>query len=178
MRWALFTEIVSMSWDTLRANKMRSALTILGVVIGITSIVGITSLLRGFDESFKDTFRQIGPDTIFVTKLSIVSLTSGTSRTELLKRPNITTGDASAIERNAPSIQVVDVMLGAQGGTGERVYYGNQKTKTLQVLGTGEKYPELTRVPIEVGRFFTQSEVERRRNVVVLGQTPYQLLFP
>ena len=47
-----------MSWDTLRTNKMRSALTVLGVVIGITSIVGMTSLIRGFDESLRDSIRD------------------------------------------------------------------------------------------------------------------------
>jgi putative ABC transport system permease protein len=177
MRWSLFDEIFRMSWDTLRANKLRSALTILGVVIGITSIVGITSLLRGFDESFKDAIKSIGPDTIFVSKWSIVSFTSGTSQKELLKRPNITTQDAEAIERNAPSIELVDIVLG-RGAQGERIYYRNQKTKTLQILGTTEKYPAVTRVPVEIGRFFTSGEVSRRRNVVVLGQTPYLLLFP
>ena len=48
MRWSLFNEILVMSWDTLKSNKLRSALTVLGIVIGITSIVGITSLVRGF----------------------------------------------------------------------------------------------------------------------------------
>ena len=57
-----------MSLDTLRANKMRSALTVLGVVIGITSIVGMTSLIRGFDESLRESIRQLGPNTIFVQK--------------------------------------------------------------------------------------------------------------
>ncbi len=177
MRWALFDEIIRMSWDTLRGNKLRSFLTILGIVIGITSIVGITSLLRGFDESFKDSIKTIGPDTIFVTKLSIVSLTSGANRVELLKRPNITTADAEAIERNAPSIEVVDIILG-QGAQGERLYYRNQKTKTLQIFGTTEKYPLVTRIPVVLGRYFTASELQRRRNVVVLGQTPYTALFP
>jgi putative ABC transport system permease protein len=177
MRWSLFDEIFRMSWDTLRANKLRSALTILGVVIGITSIVGITSLLRGFDESFKDAIKSIGPDTIFVSKWSIVSFTSGLSQKELLKRPNITVQDAEAIERNAPSIELVDIVLG-RGAQGERIYYRNQKTKTLQILGTTEKYPDVTRVPVEVGRFFTSGEVTRRKYVVVLGQTPYLLLFP
>jgi putative ABC transport system permease protein len=178
MRWSLFQEIFRMSWDTLRNNKLRSALTILGVVIGITSIVGITSLLRGFDESFKDPIKTIGPDTIFVTKISIVSITSGTSRQELLKRPNITMADAEAIERNAPSIEVVDIMLGANGGQQQRLYYRNQKTKNLQIFGTTDKYPFVTRIPIAIGRFFSAGEVQRRRNVVVLGQTPYLALFP
>ena len=83
-----------MAVDTLRTNKMRSALTILGVVIGITSIVSITALIRGFDESFKDLFRQIGPSTMFVTKFSIVSFSQGKEFRDLIKRPNITVEDA------------------------------------------------------------------------------------
>ena len=54
----------AMSFDTLRTSKMRSALTVLGVVIGITSIVGMTSLIRGFDNSLRDSISQLGPDTI------------------------------------------------------------------------------------------------------------------
>jgi putative ABC transport system permease protein len=178
MRWALFSEIVAMSWDTLRGNKLRSLLTVLGIVIGITSIVGITSLVRGFDESFKDSIRTIGPDTVFITKFSLVSFTSGISRQELMKRPNITVGDAEAIERNAPSVEVVDIILGANGGPRERVYYRNQKSKTIQIFGTTERYPSVTRVPVELGRFFTAAEVQHRRSVAVLGQTPYLALFP
>jgi putative ABC transport system permease protein len=177
MRWGLFSEIVLMSWDTLRVNKLRSLLTVLGIVIGITSIVGITALVRGFDESFKDSIRTIGPDTVFITKYSLVSFTSGVSRQELFKRPNITVGDAEAIERNAPSIEVVDIIMG-QGGPRDRVYYRNQKSKTIGIFGSTERYPSVTRVPVQLGRFFTAGEVQHRRNVVVLGQTPYTALFP
>ena len=57
----------SSAWRSTRcaANKLRSALTILGVVIGITSIVGMTSLIRGFDQSLRDSIRALGPNTIF-----------------------------------------------------------------------------------------------------------------
>jgi ABC-type lipoprotein release transport system permease subunit len=57
MRWSLFSEIVAMSWDTVRGNKMRSFLTVLGIVIGITSIVGMTAMIRGFDQSIRDLTR-------------------------------------------------------------------------------------------------------------------------
>ncbi len=60
IRAGLLAEILVMALDTLRANKMRSALTILGVVIGITSIVSMTALIRGFDESFKDCSARSG----------------------------------------------------------------------------------------------------------------------
>jgi putative ABC transport system permease protein len=179
MRWTLFDEIVTMAWDTLWSNKMRSALTIVGIVIGITSIVGVTSLLRGFDESLRDMFRTIGPDTIFVAKFSAVSMASGANFQEMLKRPNMTPADAEAIERGAPSIEVVSVILGNGGpAPQERVYYKNQRTKPLQVFGTEDTYPRLTRIPIVLGRFFTSIEVQRRKHVIVLGQGPYKALFP
>ena len=179
MRWTLFNEIVTMAWDTLWSNKMRSALTIVGIVIGITSIVGVTSLLRGFDESLRDMFRTIGPDTIFVAKFSGVSVASGADFQELMKRPNMTPADAAAIERGAPSIEVVSVILGNGGpAPQERVYYKHQRTKPLRVLGTEDTYPRLTRIPIVIGRYFTNAEVQRRRHVIVLGQGPYKALFP
>ena len=122
MRWSLFDEIVRMSWETLRSNKLRSILTVLGVVIGITSIVGMTSLIRGFDQSLRDSIKTIGSDTIFVAKFSAVSFASGAKFDELLKRPNMTPEDAKAIERDAPSIEAVSVILG-QGGVSEQMSY-------------------------------------------------------
>ena len=117
----LWREVAVMAFDTLRTNKMRSALTILGVVIGITSIVGMTSLIRGFDESLRDMIRQLGPNTIIVSKASAVSLASGADFSELIRRPNLTVADARAIERLAPSVGVVDIWMGqGLGGTDRR----------------------------------------------------------
>jgi putative ABC transport system permease protein len=181
MRWSLFSEIFVMSWDTVLGNKLRSALTVLGIVIGITSIVGMTSLIRGFTQSFHDLIGGIGPDTIFVSKFSIVSFASGAKFDELMKRPNVTPGDAAAIERGAPDIEIVEITIGGGGpggGHAERVYYGSERTKPLQVFGSTEKWPYAVRLEVESGRFFTPSEVDRRQNVIVLGQTAKEVLFP
>src|SRR3954466_11951967 len=112
IRTGLLAEIFTMSIDTLRASKMRSALTVLGVVIGITSIVGMTSLIRGFDESLRDSIRELGPNTIFVQKMGALSFSSGKDFMELVKRPNITIDDARSIARDCPSVALVDVWLG------------------------------------------------------------------
>ena len=96
----------------------------------------------------------------------------------LLMRPNMTPEDGAAIERDAPSIAMVDVTLGDGGPpTQERVYYKNLKSKQISVLGTTERWTDVTRLPLEEGRFFTSGEVQRRRHVIVLGQTPAQALF-
>ena len=74
---SLLGEVVWMAFDTLRTNKMRSGLTILGVVIGITAIVGMTSLIRGFDESLRNSIRELGPNTIILSKISLVNIAGG-----------------------------------------------------------------------------------------------------
>ncbi len=178
IRYGLLHEVVVMAIDTLRTNKLRSALTVLGVVIGITAIVGMTSLIRGFDESLRDGIRELGPQTIFVAKFSGVSMASGREFIELIRRPNLTMEDATAIEKLAPSAAMVDVWLGAGGPpTQERVFYRGERSKLLAVMGTTENFASISFLKLEAGRFFTAGEVERRRNVVVLGQTPYQALF-
>ena len=178
VRPSLLREIARLAVDALRANMLRSALTILGIVIGITAIVGMTSLIRGFDQSLRDSIRKLGPNTIFVAKFSGVSLAAGNAFTDLLRRPNLTVDDATAIEKLAPSAGIVDIWLGAGGPpTQTRVFYRNDRTKLLAVLGATANFARINFLELHSGRFFTQGEVSRRRNVVVLGQTPYQALF-
>ena len=178
MRTGLFSEIFAMAFDTLRTSKMRSALTVLGVVIGITSIVGMTSLIRGFDNSLRESISQLGPDTIMIQKWGALSLASGKSFLEVARRPNLTMEDARAIERECPSVAIVDVWLGAMGGARSRIFYGNERTKQVGILGATENWAAVNFAKLELGRLFIGAEVEHRRNVVLLGNGPWLSLFP
>jgi putative ABC transport system permease protein len=171
----LVGEIVRMALETLRANKLQSGLTILGVVIGITSIVGVTSLIRGFDQSLRQTINELGPNTIMLVKFS--EIVSSADFAQIMRRPNLTVDDAKAIERLAPSVDVVDVWLASQGEVSERVFYKGEKTRALAVIGATEEFADVNFVKVAFGRFFTQAEVEHRRRVVVLGNTAYEGLF-
>jgi putative ABC transport system permease protein len=167
-----------MALETLRTNKMRSGLTVLGVVIGITSIVGMTSLIRGFDSSLRASIEELGPNTIYLSKLSIVSISGGAEFDDLVRRPTLTIGDAEAIERLAPSVRAVDIMLG-QGfeSTAERAFYRGERTATNEILGVSTDYATISFMKLQLGRFFTEPEQTHRRRVVVLGDGPYQVLF-
>jgi len=178
IRLSLFREVVVMAFDTVRSNKLRSGLTVLGVVIGITSIVGMTAMIRGFDQSLREMISAIGPNTIFIQRFGISSFAGGAEFKELIKRPNLSVSDARALAEQAGTIQFVDIELGAGGPpTQRRVFYRTQKTKDLVVFGTTEFFAEGTKIPFLSGRFFNGTEVQYRKNVVVLGNTPYQLLF-
>lgn len=175
----LVLETARMAFETLRSNKMRSALTVLGVVIGVTSIVGMTSLIRGFDTSLRDSIAALGPKTIFVQRFGAVSFSSGTSFLELIRRPSLTIDDGEAIRRLAPSVAVVDTWLGAgpPQPTLERMFYQGERTRPSAVMGTSERFVDVNFAELYAGRMFTEQEVRRRRRVAVIGYGPYEALF-
>ena len=178
-QFALFGETAAMAFDTLRSNKMRSALTVLGVVIGVTSIVGMTSLIRGFDTSLRNSINSLGPNTIFIQKFGGLSLSTGASFMELIRRPNLTVEDMEAIERLAPTVGMTDIWMGAgpPGPTLERFFYRGERTRPAAVMGTTEQYVSINFAKMFAGRSFTQQEVQRARPVAVLGYSAYEALF-
>ncbi len=178
-QFALLGETAEMAMGTLRANKMRSALTVLGVVIGVTSIVGMTSLIRGFDTSLRDSINSLGPNTIFVQKFGALSVSSGASFMELMRRPNLSLGDMQAIERLGTTVGMTDIWLGAGPGQPpvERVFYGGERTRPIGILGTTEQFVNINFAKMHAGRSFTEQEVQRGRAVAVIGYGPYEALF-
>jgi putative ABC transport system permease protein len=176
----LLRETAAMAFDTLRSNKMRSALTVLGVVIGVTSIVGMTSLIRGFDSSLRESINSLGPNTIFVQKFAVTSFGSGASFMQLMRRPNLTVEDMNAIERS-PKVGMVDIWLGG-GAPGsqdaiQRVFYRGERTRPIPIMGTTERYVDINFAKMYAGRSFTQQEVQRARPVAVVGYGVHEGLF-
>ncbi len=181
MRTSLLSEIVLMAVGTIRTQRMRSGLTILGIVIGITSMVGMTSLILGFDETLRESIEELGPETIFVAQFSGLSLMSGAEFQALLDRPTLTPADARAIERQAPeTVASVTVAIG-EGGPGSvrsRLSYDGEQTLPLTIVGASQDYPEVFSLTLDAGRFFTEGDVSHRRRVVAIGQGPREALFP
>ena len=163
-----------MAFDTLRTNKMRSALTVLGVVIGITSIVGMTSLIRGFDKSLRDSISQLGPNTIIVQKFGALSFASGTSFLEVARRPEPHDGRRAGDRARVPVDALVDVWLGAGGQQQRsRVFYGNERT---QAAGDPRHDRELGRGQLRQARARAGSSSRRKSSTAaascVLGNGP------
>src|SRR5687767_13163108 len=134
IRYGLLKEVVVMAFDTVRTNKMRSGLTVLGVVIGITSIVAMTALIRGFDTSLQESIStSMGPRAIFVQRFGILSFASGREFSEVIKRPTLTIGDANALEEQASSLEIVDIQIGRGPGPTiqRRISYKDQKTRPM-----------------------------------------------
>ncbi len=172
LRVALFADTISMALATLWANKMRSLLTIVGIVIGITAIVGMTAIMRGFNDSIAEMFKELGPDTIIVARM-VGGGGNEIDRKEVARRPNLTVEDMKAIQREARTLRAVDCWLFGN----DRLFYGSTRTGETSIMGTTDKYPDVNGLKVDIGRFFTESEMEHRRNIVVIGQTPYKAFF-
>jgi putative ABC transport system permease protein len=169
---ALYVDTAAMALGTLWANKLRSFLTVLGVVIGITSIVGMTAIMRGFSDSIAEMFKQLGPDTIIIQRAGREGGTD-IDRKEMSRRPNLTVDDVKALAREAPSLRAIDLWLFGS----ERLFYRNARTGQTSIRGTTDKFADVNGLQLAAGRFFTENELEHRRAVVVLGQTPYKAFF-
>jgi putative ABC transport system permease protein len=143
------------------------------------ALVGMTSLIRGFDHSLRAILREMGPDTIFVMKLSGASVLSGVDFKELLGRPNLTLEDARAVSKLAPSVKAVDVWIGGSLAQNfERISYRGEETTPMLIMGASDNFAEVSFAPLASGRFFTDSEVNHRQSLVVLGKNPADSLFP
>jgi putative ABC transport system permease protein len=126
-------EILAMAADALWTNKLRTGLTMLGVIIGIASVISITSIGQGASKSTSDQFRSLGTDVLQVlagaSKSGNISQGMGSSST-------LTWDDAKAIAAQAPAAQVVTAYLQQK----EQVVYGNQNILTT-IYGTDLNYP-------------------------------------
>ena len=178
-RLALLTDIVRMSFSTLRANLLRSTLTILGVVIGVTSIVAMTAMIRGFGDQMRALFDQMGAQTVYVSKMSITSFAAGKQFWDLMKRPDLTESDARAIRQLAPSAAIVTFHLGeGPASVNERFTYRNHSTKAMALLGVDASWLRANSLEVAQGRFLSPLEVQHRRPVIILGDAPAAALFP
>lgn len=150
-------ESIIAAWQTIYNNKMRSGLTILGIVIGISAVVFLVSFGRGHVANITSIFESMGANAIYIT--------SATNRVTSAVG-DITMEDAEALTNpnKAPSVDVVAPLLQKMS----IVYYGNEK-RQLMVQGITPDIAKITTYDMAVGEFISDADVRQQRNVVVLG---------
>ena len=179
IRASLLKEVIVMAFDTVRGNKMRSALTVLGVVIGITSIVGMTAMIRGFDQSLREMISAIGPNTIFIQRFGITSFAGGAEFKELIKRPNLSISDARALEEQAGDRSSSSTSSSAPAARRRSAACSTARRRRKRWSSSERRSSSLRgpRSRSSAGGSSTAPKCRTRKNVCVLGNTPYKLLF-
>ncbi|MBD2773455.1 ABC transporter permease [Iningainema tapete] len=168
-RTVSLAEILSMALDALWSNKLRTGLTMLGVIIGISSVIAITSVGQGVQKATEQQIQALGTN---VLSVFAGAARSGNVRQGLGSASTLTWDDAKAIAKQAPSAQFVSAYLQRSA----QVVYGGQNTST-SIFGTDLNYPEVRDVQVSRGRYFNTEELNTAQSVAVIGPTVRSTLF-
>jgi putative ABC transport system permease protein len=169
---AALREAFALAARSLWANKMRSLLTVLGVFIGVTTVVGLISLIAGLRSYVTNVFATAGTDTFFVMRMNMMT-TNWEEWYEAQKRPNLTIEDARAIAASCPSVDYT----APRNVTFKEISFREKKAKGVIVIGTTEEFQQMEGLKIRRGRFITNLEVEHSRQVTGLAAEVADKLF-
>ncbi|PYP78630.1 MAG: multidrug ABC transporter substrate-binding protein [Gemmatimonadetes bacterium] len=159
-------EIIRVALGALRANKLRSLLTMLGIVIGVAAVIAVVALGTGAQSAVKDRISSLG--TTLLTVMPGQQRGMGVSFDQSMK---LTMDDAAALEDRATNLSAVQPEMTSR----LQVQYLNQNTNT-SVVGTTSNYLEVRKYELQAGRMFSRAEDEGRQRVAVLGPTVLETL--
>jgi putative ABC transport system permease protein len=164
-------EAVGMGFVAIRAYKMRAGLTILGVVMGIMTVTGMSSIVAGLNDSMARQILSLGSSVVFVRPFSPGE---NISDEEWRRRKGLTRHEVEAI-RARPAVGMITAM---EPLSVETVKYGNAKVQQARAFGVDQNYEVVHEVWAEKGRFISETDVARASRVVVLGFAVAETLFP
>jgi putative ABC transport system permease protein len=174
-----YGEIVHMAMDTIWTNKLRSSLTILGIVIGVSVVITISSFVNGFQTKINESVSSLGTGIIWAFRLDV--FTFGRLPTEMLQRKELTYDDAMAM-KDLPHVKAVTAglrLFNPNFGVGTySVKYKDKKVANTILEGDMASVKDVYDLDIEKGRWFGDVDDQNRRDVVVLGYDTAKELFP
>jgi putative ABC transport system permease protein len=163
--------IIRVAFRALQRNKMRAALTMLGIIIGVSAVVAMVSIGQGAQAAVAAQIDSIGTNLLFVSAgaQNVGGVRSGTGDTGT---NTLTVEDLEAIKREVPSVSMVTPTVNSRG----QLVAGNMNWNT-SIQGVSEQYPEVRKWMVQSGEFFTDSDVRTAARVLVIGQTIADNLF-
>jgi putative ABC transport system permease protein len=170
-------ESIGMAMETLRANKLRSALTILGVVIGVATVIALSSFINGLNRNIGELVASFGTNEYFVFRFPVIAVRP---TVEMLARKQLTLDDANALAKLphvvavAPQLRYFDPVFHIGSVA---VKYKNRSVQNTILSGTTVSQPIVDLVDIPIGRFFSKYEQDQHSNVVILGHDAADHLF-
>jgi putative ABC transport system permease protein len=169
------SEIVSMALDSIRAHKFRSALTVLGIVIGVSTVIAIASILTGLRENLIKLIEEYGTDNIYAFHLS-TGFNPNQDREERTRKP-LTENDAEAILEHTNTVEDVSLVAFPDWGFNRTITYQGYTYRRTNLSGVSANYAQTTNVTVGDGRFISDFDDQHRRDTMVIGVSVADALF-
>ena len=169
-----FWEAVSSALQSLRANKLRSFLTLLGIIVAVTSIIAVVTVIQGLNSKVSELVTGRGADVFVLDRIGTSEAFSSQALIEALSRPELTAEDAKALSREGSTL----LYVAAEAAQREDVWGGSRRVEAMNVNGVGPEYPYLSTFEIARGRHLSPLEIDRARPVAVIGEEVAKELFP
>ena len=171
-------EILKLAVETIRGNKLRSSLTVLGIVIGVTVVIGISSIVRGLNDNVSQVISSMGSNVVFAFHQEI---TFGRMTEEMRTRKELTFDDAMAM-KDLPHVKAVTAgvrYFRPELGVGTyAVKYKERKTKQTILEGDMASVKDVYDITLDSGRWFSEVDDEQHSSVIVIGHDTAAELFP
>jgi len=178
MKVGILKEITWMALDSLRSHKMRSFLTLLGIMIGVMTVISMVSVVQGINRSVMSELESIGSDLIMINKLE-PGIQIGEPSEEIRQRKDLTFDDALAIEEECSLIDTVALQIPLDFFSTIPIKYQSVEVQDAYILGMNEQWPQVLTVYLpEKGRFLSKPDVTHSAKVCVLGSALAETLFP
>ncbi|MBN2414246.1 ABC transporter permease [bacterium] len=169
-----FKESILIALGALRANKLRSLLTLLGIVLGVMTVISTTTIIEGINASFRKEMEIIGSNTFYVRKFP--AIVTGHEQEKYRNRKEVTIEQAEAIRERATLVSYVEPESFTGG---HRVRYGGERTNPdVTIMGSGVGFQVLNGRFIDEGRFIREMDIRANRKVCVIGLDIVEKLFP
>ena len=165
-------EGIKIAFEALRSYKLRSILTTLGIIIGVTTVITIVSLIQGLNKAFSDQISSIGTDTLYIQKFPWIM--KGDEWFRYRNRKNVSIQEAEAVRESATLARAVAPTM----GTMRSIKYNENTINRVYVLGTTAEYLVTSNSYPEIGRFLSENDVQHNRAVCVIGSAVAEKLFP
>jgi putative ABC transport system permease protein len=168
------SEVISMALDSIRAHKFRSALTVLGIVIGVSTVIAIASILTGLRNNLVNLIEEYGTDNIYAFHLT-TGFGGGQNFEERTRKP-LTEEDAVAIREKARDVDDIALVAIPQG-INSTITYQSHTYKRGNLQGVSANHAQTTNVSVSDGRFISDFDDQHRRNSMVIGVSVVDALF-
>src|ERR1051326_3648502 len=177
----MLMEDIKMALETIRTHKVRSFLTVLGVVIGTTVAILVASFMLGVEQNFQDAFNAFGVDNLFVLKFEPGIHFGRLSPEERTRKP-LTYEDGVAVREELPAVKNVVIEALFRIGNGPQpirtARYKNHELTNILFRGMTASYAEVVNGRMKEGRYYTDQEDLHRADVAVIGYDAEKSLFP